>query len=81
MKKKLSYKSFFWSIGTTSFRMKQFNRMMEEQLRLLNEFWQIDGNDNLKWDTKTQEEYYKFMKKQSFITGDEKKKDKNEVSA
>lgn len=77
MKKKLSYKSFFWSIGTTSFRMKQFNRMMEEQLRLLNEFWQIDGNDNLKWDTKTQEEYYKFMKKQSFITGDEKKKDKN----
>ncbi len=77
MKKKLSYKSFFWSIGTTSFRMKQFNRMMEEQLRLLNEFWNQKENQDLEWKLSTQEKYYKFMKDQSFITGNEKKKDKN----
>lgn len=77
MKKKLSYKSFFWSIGTTSFRMKQFNRMIEEQLRLLNEFWSIKKNQKLKWNKSTQEQYYNFMKEQSFITGNETKKDKN----
>lgn len=77
MNNQLSYQSFFWSIGTTSFRMKQFNRMIEEQLRLLNEFWQINGNENLEWDTKTQEEYYEFIKKKSFITGNEKNKAKN----
>lgn len=75
--KKISYQTFFWSIGTTSFRMKQFNRMVEEQLRLLNEFWKQTENKDLEWNSKTQIKYYNFMKLQGFITGDEKKKDKN----
>lgn len=75
--KKLSYQTFFWSIGTTSFRMKQFNRMVEEQLRLLNEFWKQKENKDLEWNSKTQIKYYNYMKLQGFITGDEKKKDKN----
>ena len=77
MKKKISYQSFYWSIGTTSFRMKQFNRMIEEQLRLLNEFWSQKDNINLEWSPAVQEKYYKYIKNQGFITGDEKKKDKN----
>lgn len=77
MKKKISYQSFYWSIGTTSFRMKQFNRMVEEQLRLLNEFWSQKDNINLEWSPAVQEKYYKYIKNQGFITGDEKKKDKN----
>lgn len=75
--KKISYQTFFWSIGTTSFRMKQFNRMVEEQLRLLNEFWKHKENKDLEWNSKTQIKYYNFMKLHGFITGDEKKKDKN----
>ena len=34
-----AYKSFCWGLGTTSFRTKQFNRTIEEQLSLLDEFW------------------------------------------
>lgn len=34
-----SYKSYCWSLGTTSFRMVEFNKKIEEQLRLLNQFW------------------------------------------
>lgn len=75
--KKISYQTFFWSIGTTSFRMKQFNRMVEEQLSLLNEFWKHKENKDLEWNSKTQIKYYNFMKLHGFITGDEKKKDKN----
>ena len=35
----IAYKSFCWSMGTTSFRTKNFNRTIEKQLELLNEFW------------------------------------------
>lgn len=77
MNKKISYHSFYWSIGTTSFRMKQFNRMVEEQLRLLNEFWSQKDNINSEWNPAVQEKYYQYIKNQGFITGDEKKKDKN----
>ena len=59
--KKISYQTFFWSIGTTSFRMKQFNRMVEEQLRLLNEFWKQTENKDLEWNSKTQIKYYNFI--------------------
>ena len=30
-----AYKSYCWSLGTTSFRMVEFNRKIEEQLKLL----------------------------------------------
>ena len=36
-----AYKSYCWSLGTTSFRMVEFNRKIEEQLKLLNQFWHI----------------------------------------
>lgn len=34
----IPYKSFCWSFGTTSFRTKNFNKTIEEQLALLNGF-------------------------------------------
>lgn len=34
----IPYKSFCWSLGTTSFRTKDFNKTIEEQLLLLDEF-------------------------------------------
>ena len=37
----LSYSSFFWSLGTTSFRTKEFNYSIEKQLACLDDFWKI----------------------------------------
>ena len=45
----IPYKSFCWSLGTTSFRTKNFNKTIEEQLSLLNEFWILRENQNINW--------------------------------
>ena len=45
----IPYKSFCWSFGTTSFRTKNFNRTIELQLSLLNEFWNLENNKNADW--------------------------------
>lgn len=37
----LAYSSFFWSLGTTSFRTKEFNYSIEKQLACLDDFWKI----------------------------------------
>ena len=44
-----AYKSYCWSLGTTSFRMVEFNRKIEQQLGLLKEFWDIPRNSNKTW--------------------------------
>lgn len=64
-----AYKSYCWSLGTTSFRMVEFNRKIEEQLKLLNEFWQIPANINQHWSANNtlQTQYYKFIKERGFI--------------
>lgn len=36
----IAFKSFYYSLGTTSFRMQNFNQKIEQQLDLLNQFWQ-----------------------------------------
>lgn len=41
---KISFKSYCWSVGTTSFRMKNFNYNIEQQLILLKEFFLIEKN-------------------------------------
>lgn len=73
------YKSFCWSIGTTSFRTEGFNRTIERQLQLLNEFWTDRDNDSQEWNSNSalQEKYYKFMQKQDFVHGDAPRKDKD----
>lgn len=64
-----AYKSYCWSLGTTSFRMVEFNRKIEEQLKLLNEFWALPQNRNKNWSANNavQIAYYEFIKEQGFI--------------
>ena len=45
----IPYKSYCWSLGTTSFRTKNFNKTIEEQLALLDGFWQLPENQDGVW--------------------------------
>ena len=74
-----AYKSFCWGLGTTSFRTKQFNRTIEEQLSLLDEFWHSPENSGEDWanNNALQIRYYDFMKEQGFVSGDAPRKDKD----
>lgn len=64
-----AYKSYCWSLGTTSFRMVEFNRKIEKQLKLLNQFWHIPEYANENWSSNNaiQTAYYNFIRKQGFI--------------
>ncbi len=75
-----SYKSYCWSLGTTSFRMVEFNRKIEQQLKLLNDFWAIPQYQNQNWSANNalQVAYYEFIKAQGFIEDkDAPRKDKD----
>lgn len=75
----LKYKSFCWCLGTTSFRTKNFNRTIEEQLGLLNEFWSNPDNTDVGWrnNNTIQTKYYQFMQKKGFVEGDADNKPKD----
>lgn len=75
----IPYKSFCWSFGTTSFRTKNFNKTIEEQLSLLNEFWILRENQNINWsgNNELQARYYDFMKQKGFVEGNAKNKPKD----
>lgn len=67
----IPYKSFCWSLGTTSFRTKDFNKTIEEQLSLLDEFWKLDENKDENWsgNKDLQTRYYNFMQSKDFVEG------------
>lgn len=75
----IPYKSFCWSLGTTSFRTKNFNKTIEEQLSLLNEFWALDENQNADWsgNSELQTRYYDFMHDKGFVEGNAGNKPKD----
>lgn len=75
----IPYKSFCWSFGTTSFRTKNFNKTIEEQLALLNDFWQLPENVEAEWsgNNKLQIQYYNFMLRRGFVEGKANRKDKD----
>lgn len=75
----LKFKSYCWSLGTTSFRTKNFNKKIEEQLSLLNSFWSDIENRNETWEGNNvlQEKYYNFMQVNGFVQGDANRKDKD----
>lgn len=79
MKRSISYKSFCWSIGTTSFRTKDFNKVIEEQLALLHDFWELPENENQNWKSNLdlQARYYDFMRERRFVDGDAGNKPKD----
>ncbi|MBR0496989.1 MAG: AlwI family type II restriction endonuclease [Treponema sp.] len=65
----IAFKSFYYSLGTTSFRMQNFNQKIEQQLDLLNQFWQKPEYTNEKWESNesVQEAYYNFIKERGFL--------------
>lgn len=75
----IPYKSFCWSLGTTSFRTKNFNKTIEEQLALLSEFWEIEENINENWSSNNQlqSRYYDFMHEKGFVEGNAGNKPKD----
>jgi len=75
----IPYKSFCWSLGTTSFRTKNFNKTIEEQLALLNEFWNNTENTTESWsgNNDLQTRYYDFMHEKGFVKGDAGNKPKD----
>ena len=84
MPEHFTYKSYSWSLGTTSFRMADFHRKVEEQLILLNEFWSVPENKSKTWrsNSKTQALYYDFLFEKGFITGEiQDKPDKKSKTA
>ena len=75
----IPYKSFCWGLGTTSFRTKNFNKTIEKQLDLLNDFWNIHNENFEVWagNSFLQEQYYDFMKEKGFVSGDANNKPKD----
>ena len=73
--KRISYQSFCWVVGTTSFRTAKLNLKIEEQLLLLDEFYdEIIKKSTWNWSNELQEKYYDFMKGRSFLTWECRKK-------
>ncbi|MBQ3441668.1 MAG: hypothetical protein IJG33_00330, partial [Selenomonadaceae bacterium] len=75
----LQYKSFYWSLGTTSFRTKNFNKKIEQQLALLRDFWALKENAGKVWNgnNELQTAYYDFLHEASFISGNANNKPKD----
>lgn len=75
----LKYKSFYWCLGTTSFRTKNFNKKIEQQLSLLRDFWSQKENVGKNWEETNgiQTAYYDFLQKVGFISGNAKNKPKD----
>ena len=71
----MAFKSYSWSIGTTSFRTSQLNYKIERQLQLLKKFW--TANPDLNWNNETQDKYYNYLKENNFLYGDAKIPDKD----
>ena len=68
----MGYKSYCWTMGTTSFRTKEMNRNIECQLQYLNEFWAKQENTLCFWTSNEplQIRYYKALKEKGFVFGD-----------
>lgn len=72
----MAFKSYCWSLGTTSFRTKNFIFQIERQLQLLDEFWK--KYPKYDWSNKEcQVLYYEFLKSNEFVTGNSNNKDKD----
>lgn len=69
------FKSYCWSIGTTSFRVSQLNYKIERQLQLLKKFW--NENPSLEWNSNAQTKYYYYLKENGFLVGDANLPDKD----
>lgn len=73
----IKFQSYCWSLGTTSFRVKDLNFKIERQLQILKELW--NENQNVRWNgnNSIQEEYYNKMLQKNFIIGEANNKPKD----
>lgn len=80
---RIPYSSFLWKFGTTSFRTKEFNKSIEWQLRLLDEFWQKPENIGLGWEIpvvgqngiyEIKDRYYDWLVENGFTIGNDRVK-------
>ena len=82
---RIPYSSFVWKFGTTSFRTREFNRMTEWQLQLLDDFWKKPENKDQGWEKKymapdqkdiyeIKNRYYDWLVEKGFTRGDDKVK-------
>lgn len=70
------YKSYCWSIGTTSYRTEHFNLNIEQQIMLMNKFKNLPQNISKSW-REQQTDYYNFLKNNNFLTGESSRPDKD----
>lgn len=79
MAKGIGFKSYCWSIGTTSYRTDNFNLSIEKQLQLLKQFRELEENKNKEWNgnNEFQAEYYNFLKENGFLKGEAARPDKD----
>lgn len=75
----ISYRSYCWVVGTTSFRTKQLNRKIELQLQYLDEFWSDNRYAGNPWSDNSplQTAYYMLLKEKGFVSGDATRPDKD----
>jgi len=75
----IPYQSFCWVIGTTSFRTAKLNLKIEEQLILLNDFYEeyLKKHSTWEWDNHSQSLYYDFMRDRNFVMGNASRKAKD----
>lgn len=73
----IKFQSYCWSLGTTSFRVKELNFKIERQLQILKELWEENPNINWNGNDAIQEEYYNKMLQKDFISGEAKNKPKD----
>lgn len=73
----IKFQSYCWSLGTTSFRVKDLNFKIERQLQILKELWNENPKINWNGNNTIQEEYYNKMLQKDFITGEANNKAKD----
>lgn len=75
----ISYRSYCWVVGTTSFRTNQLNRKIELQLQYLDEFWSSSKYSGQTWSDNNplQTAYYRLLKQKAFVSGDAARPDKD----
>ena len=79
MAREISFKTYCWSIGTTSYRTDNFNMSIEKQLQLIKQFKSLKSNKGKQWkgNNAFHTEYYKYLKKNDFVTGEAARPDKD----
>jgi len=79
MIEEIGFRSYCWSVGTTSYRTDNFNMNMETQLRYLHEFKHLPVNKGRDWagNNEFQKDYYEFLKEKGFLKGEAQRPDKD----